>query len=92
MKLSQKKVEKISEHILSVLLTHFPNPLFTSEIAREIARDEEFTKKLLQDLESKGLVIAIIKNSKGSDYLRRIRWRLSNKAHEAYNKSNTNSF
>ncbi|MBS3091855.1 hypothetical protein J4466_00390 [Candidatus Pacearchaeota archaeon] len=84
MKISDKKREKITEHILSVLYDQFPKPLFTSQIAHEIARDEEFTKTLIQELEKKGIVIPINKNSKGTKYLRRLRWRLSNKAQEAY--------
>ena len=84
--ISKNKQDKISEHILSTLFTNYPRPLFTSNIAEEIARDEEFTKKLLHELKNKDLVVAISKNSKGINYLRRIRWRLSNKAHEAYSK------
>ena len=82
--LSIKKRERIYELILSVLYNNFPKPLFTSQIAQETARDEEFTKKLLIDLENKKLVVRIIKNSDGKVYLRRIRWRLSNQAHNAY--------
>jgi len=84
MKISDKKKEKISEQILSVLYETFPNPIFTSQIAREIARDEEFVKLLLQDLHKKDLVISVNKNQDGQTYTRRIRWRLSNKAHSAY--------
>lgn len=83
MKLSNKKKEKISEHILSILFEKYPEQLFTSEIAREIARDEEFTKDLLNELNSKELVTSINKNPKGVQYSRRIRWRLSNQAHKA---------
>ena len=83
-KLSETKKEKISEHILSILLDNFPKPMFTSYIAREIARDEEFTKDLLQILHKKELVVPITKNPTGLDYLRRTRWRLSNKAHSIY--------
>tara|TARA_Y100000310_G_scaffold340326_1_gene435692 strand:+ start:2691 stop:2966 length:276 start_codon:yes stop_codon:yes gene_type:complete len=81
------KKEKISEHILSILFDNFPKPLFTSKIAQEIARDEEFTKSLLEDLNNKQLTIPIQKNPKGIQYKRRIRWRLSNQAHESL-KSN----
>ncbi|MBI2629150.1 hypothetical protein HYW74_03635 [Candidatus Pacearchaeota archaeon] len=88
MKISAKKREKITEHILSVLYDQFPKPLFTSQIAHEIARDEEFTKTLIQELEKKGIVIPINKNSKGTKYIRRLRWRLSNKAQEAYSTHN----
>ena len=84
MKLSQEKRDKISEHILSHLYHNFPKPLFTAEIAREIARDEEFVKALMLELKNKNLVVSIKKNPKGVFYTRRIRWRLSNQAHNAY--------
>jgi predicted transcriptional regulator with HTH domain len=83
-KISQQKIEKISEQILSHLFSIFPKQIFTSEIAKELARDEEFTKKLLKDLEKKELVIKINKNPQGSQYSRRKRWRISNKAHKIY--------
>ena len=86
MKLSEEKRQKISEYILSILYHKFPESLFTSQIAKEIARDEEFTKSLLIDLKSKELVVSINKNSVGENYLRRIKWRLSNKAHDVYSR------
>lgn len=85
-KISEQKIEKISEQILSYLFQIFPKQVFTSEIAREIARDEEFMKDLLLKLEKKELVIKISKNSQGFQYLRRIRWRISNKAYDIYKK------
>ena len=84
MKLSQEKRDKISEQILSHLYHNFPKPFFTAEIAREIARDEEFVKALMLELKNKNLVVSIKKNPKGVFYTRRIRWRLSNQAHNAY--------
>ena len=84
MKISQEKKEKISEQILSLLFSIAPRSLFTSHIAREIARDEEFTKLLLKDLLTKGLVFKINKNPKGISYLKRLRWRLSDAAYRAY--------
>ena len=83
-KISQQKIEKISEQILSHLFTIFPKQIFTSEIAKESARDEEFTKKLLEELEKKELIIKINKNPQGVQYSRRKRWRISNKAHAIY--------
>lgn len=83
-KISQNKIKKIQEQILYYLFSIFPKQIFTSDIAAELARDEEFIKKLLLELESKQLVIKITKNPKGIKYSRRLRWRLSNKAHEAY--------
>ncbi len=85
-KISSQKIEKISEQILLHLFKSFPKQIFTSEIAKELARDEEFTKKLLLELEKKKLIIKINKNSKGLEYSRRLRWRISNKTYEIYKK------
>ncbi len=84
MQISKEKRERIAEQILSFLYHRFPIAEFTASIAKEIARDEEFVKKLLFELKEKELVVAIKKNPKGSPYSRRIRWRLSNKAYQAY--------
>ncbi len=84
--ISKKKRSKISEQILSHLYTNNPQALFTSSIAEEIVRDEEFTKSLLKELESHKLVVKVTKGPKGQDYQRWERWRLSNNAFEAYKK------
>jgi Mn-dependent DtxR family transcriptional regulator len=86
MKISQKKIEKISEQILGFLYSISPKPVFTSNIAVEIARDEEFVKNILNDLKKKGFVIMIKKNPKGVDYKKRARWKLSNKVYDFYKK------
>ena len=88
--ISQQKKDKISEQILHYLFTVSPESKFTSDISKEIARDEEFIKKMLIDLEKKKLIIQINKNSKGIIYNRRQRWRLSNEAHEVYKKHQSN--
>jgi len=89
--ISQKKKDKIQEQILHHLFSISPDSSFTSKIAEQIARDEEFTKFLLQDLKSKELLSEINKNPKGLTYLKRQRWRLSNKAYEAYSKHQNNN-
>jgi len=86
MKISEKKREKISEQIISLLYSIIPKSLFTIEIAREIARDEEFTKELLLNLKQKNIIVEIKKNPKGIPYLRRSRWRLSAKVYNFYKK------
>ena len=86
-KISEVKIEKISEHILSYLYGVFPKMVFTVDVARDIARDEEFVKRLLLDLEEKGLVVRVDKNSSGEVYLKRMRWRISNRAHEVYSRA-----
>jgi hypothetical protein len=85
-KISNEKIQKISEQIIFHLFSVFPKQIFTYQVAQEIARDEEFTKKLLLDLEKKGLVIKISKNPQGLKYEKRLRWRISNKAHTIYSK------
>ena len=84
MKISQEKLNTIKEQILSQLYHNFPTQLFTSQVASSIARDEEFIKKLLLELKSKGLIISIKKNTKGIDFTRRIKWQLSTNAYNAY--------
>lgn len=82
--ISTEKKEKIQEQILSYLFSIFPKQTFTSTIAKELARDEEFIKDLLIFLEKKELVVQISKNSEGYNYSRRKRWRISNSAYEVY--------
>lgn len=82
--ISNEKKQRIQEQVLQFLFQSFPKQLFTADIAREIARDEEFIKVLLNDLFKKDLVVRIDKNPDGINYLKRARWRLSNKAHDIY--------
>lgn len=89
MKISNEKKEKISEQILAFLFSTNPKPLFTSYIAKEIARDEEFTKSILIDLRNKKLILEIKKNPKGDAYLRRSRWKLSDETYHFYKTAQT---
>lgn len=84
MRLSQAKKDKITEQILSFLYHEFPSQPFTAEIARDIARDEEFVKRLLFELNEKGLVTPIRKNSKGDIFTRRLKWRISQRVYDIY--------
>jgi len=84
--ISKGKVKKINELILSFLYHNSPNSFYTYNIAQEIIRDEEFTKKLLHDLAKGELVVRIDKSSKGVTYLKRERWRLTNKTFKAYSQ------
>ena len=87
MKISNQKRERISEQILAHLYSINPKSSFTAHIARELARDEKFTKKLLLDLKKKKLVVEIKKNPKGTEYLKRSRWKLTDKAYEVYKRN-----
>ncbi|MEM2933202.1 MAG: hypothetical protein QW622_03295 [Candidatus Pacearchaeota archaeon] len=85
-KISSKKEEKIKEAILSLLFQTSPKALFTAKIAQELARDEEYIKKMLLEMEQRNFIVAIRKNAKGADYKRRIKWRLDSKVYEAYKR------
>lgn len=84
MMLSQDKKDRIIEQILSFLYHTFPNQPFTAEVAREVARDEEFVKRILLELAEKSLVIPIKKNKKGEPFSRRLKWRLTSKVYDVY--------
>ena len=84
MKISKEKREKICEQILSLLYISSPKSVFTSHIAKDIIRDEDFVKRLLIELKNKNLVAEIKKNSQGIDYSRRSKWKLSDLAYKAY--------
>jgi hypothetical protein len=86
MRLSKEKRDKISEQILLLLYQSFPKQLFTAEISREIARDEEFVKTILFELKEKNLVVNIRKNELGKMFIRRLRWQLSSEAYKAYHQ------
>jgi len=90
MRISKEKREKIAEQILSFLYTSFPKQPFTAEIAREIARDEEFVKSILLELKEKSLVTSLHQNNQGISFSRRIRWRLPSKVYEIYNSKSNN--
>ncbi|MCR4327325.1 MAG: hypothetical protein NUV46_01970 [Nanoarchaeota archaeon] len=87
MRISEEKKKKISEQILSLLFQENPHLLFTSQIAKEVARDEEFTKSLLEEMKEKKLVVKITKNKEGITYLKRLRWKLSEKAYLVYKEA-----
>lgn len=86
MRISDQKKEKICEQILYYLFIENPKPIFTSHIAFEVVRDEEYVKKLLLELKKKKLVIEVKKNKDGIDYVLRSRWKLSNSAYDFYKK------
>jgi predicted transcriptional regulator with HTH domain len=86
-KISKQKQERIAEQILHYLFSISPEAKFTSDIAKEIARDEEFIKYLLNDLKIKKLVLEVKKNPNGEDYIKRQRWRITPEAHQVFKKA-----
>ncbi|MBS3073788.1 hypothetical protein J4465_03280 [Candidatus Pacearchaeota archaeon] len=85
-RISISKEEKIKEAVLQLLFQESPNSMFTYYIAQELARDEEYMKKILEELELKKFVYSVNKNPKGVQYSRRKRWGLTPNVHEAYKK------
>jgi len=84
--ISQKKKDKIAEQVLHHLFEISPESAFTNKISESIARDEEFIKIILQDLQKKSLVVLVDKNPQGIQYQKRQRWRLSQQAYDIYKK------
>lgn len=83
-KISDKKIQKIKEGILSLLYENPAKPLFTVHIAEEMIRDEEFTLRLLEELNKEGLINKIQSNSDGKQYLARKKWTLHPKVYSQY--------
>lgn len=83
-KISDKKIKKLKEHILSILYDNHFNPIFTSNIAEDLIRDEEFTLRLLLELKEGGFVKEINKNTGGKKYLSRKKWILKSKIYDQY--------
>lgn len=85
-KISGKLFERVSELVLETLFANYPQPLFTSQTAFQIGRDEEFTKKVLEFLEEKKLVERISKTREGKEYALRTKWRLAPQVYAHYSK------
>lgn len=85
-KISQKKVDKIKENILSVLFDSGMRGMFTKQIGDEIARNDEFILRLLKELEKQKIIKQMNKTKKGTTFIRRKQWTLTNKAYDAYKK------
>ena len=88
MRISKDKIDRIKEEILSAIFRNSPTALFSSEVAHHIIRDEEFTKKLLLELEEKNLIARVSKNNDGIDYTKRMKWRLTTPVYQAYEQIN----
>ena len=83
-KISDKKVQRIKEEILSYLYNNPAKPLFTSHIAEEMIRDEEFILRLLNELHESKLIKKISSNSNGKTFLSRRKWTLSSEVYSKY--------
>jgi hypothetical protein len=79
-KISQEKIKKIKESIISLLFSKYPYALSTAKIARELARDEEFIKAILLEMEREKFLKRV------GNYLRKNEWQLSEKVYETYKR------
>lgn len=75
-RISQKTFQKIAENALGFLYEHYPRAFSTSAIASELARDNEFTLKIMAFLEKGGYA-----ERKGRKWQR---WLLTKQAKEKY--------
>lgn len=76
-RVSNKTFNKVAESVLAFLNERYPEPLTCREVAEEMARDNEFIKRVLEFLEKQGLIQQIYKSSEGRDYLRWTKWQLT---------------
>lgn len=72
-KIVGNKRKKIKEQILQVLET---KTLWTNQVAAEIGRDEEFTKKILLELKEEKKVAEIDENAQGKKLKQRRKWKI----------------
>lgn len=73
-KLSSKTITLLKDDIISIIYENQLNPLLTIEIAKELRRDKEFTRALLEELKKQDILVEIKKNNKGKEYIKRSRW------------------
>lgn len=71
-KLSKNKIELIEEHIKEILM--ICRPLYTSEIAKVLGRDEEFILKIMKALEEKKMVGYLDGSKYTKTFVRRKLW------------------
>ena len=77
-RISEEKIKKIKESIISLLFSKFPFSMSTARIARELVRDEEFIKNILLELEKEKFL------ERANNHTRKIEWRLSDKVYATY--------
>ncbi len=84
-KLSEKTIKLLKDDIISILYERPLEAMFTNEIAKELRRDNEFTKKLLLELKKESLIEQVKKNKRGQQYLTHLKWRIPPKILKAFN-------
>ena len=84
-RISEANFKRIAESALGVLYEKFPLPLSTTQVAAELARDNEFVLKVMLFLEKKGYAVRVGKGKLG-DLSRTVKWKISKQARETYEK------
>ena len=82
-RISEKVFRKIAENALVILYEAYPLAMSTSKIADELARDNEFTLKIMKYLQSKGLVTRL-KEGRNGVYVSWSKWKMTQAAYKKY--------
>ncbi len=85
-RLSSRTINLLKDDIISIIYENQLKPLLSIEIANELRRDKEFTKRLLFELKKQGILEEIKKNNKGKDYIKRSRWAIKKEVISKYNE------
>lgn len=75
-RISRERFHKIAEQVLGVLYDSFPVPLSTRKVAEDVARDNEFTLKVLLFLKEQKLVSTVDQGKMGP-LERTVRWKIT---------------
>ena len=82
-KITEKQKKALDAIYESIQSSGFP-PTFADLREKLNVASNQAVLNFLESLEKKELVVKIDKNPKGFTYSKRLRWRISNKAHEIY--------
>jgi hypothetical protein len=83
-RVSQKSFQKVAEQALGILFERYPESLSTNAIAKELGRDNEFAKKVMDFLHEKRYVALSRVSKSGKAFSTRKCWRLSTETHMKY--------
>ncbi len=84
-RISEKAFRKIAENALVVLYEQYPAAMSTAKIADELARDNEFTLRVMDFLKGKSLVIRLAEGRHGA-YSSWNKWKMSPAAYKKYSE------
>lgn len=82
-KISEDKITKLKEEILSFLYENHPKMFYTYEIANHLIRDDEFVFNMLNNLKNNNLIIQL-NLTKGNKIKRK--WGITKEIHAKYSE------